>query len=91
MKKTFPAKKIYITMKRLTKEEYNNAKEWDKFLFDIIEECFICWYKEYWWILITKIPEMVNQCIECSEKNKDETSKWRWVYIIWSWFIEEKE
>ena len=75
-------------MKRLTKEQAQNAKEWERYEVTMIEECILCWYKEYWGILLTKIPEMVSQCIPCLEKYEDTKSKWRWVYIIWSWFVE---
>lgn len=73
-------------MKRLTKEQAQNAKEWEQFEVDMIEECILCWYKEYWGILLTKIPEMVSQCIACAEKYPDDNSKCRAVYIIWHWF-----
>lgn len=78
-------------MKRLTKEQAQNAKKWERYEVDILEECILCWYNQYNWILIIKIPEMVSQCISCAEKYPDDNTKWRAIYIIWSWFIEEND
>lgn len=79
-------------MKRLTKEQAQNAKEWERYEVTMIEECILCWYKEYWWILLTKIPEMVSQCIPCAEKYPDTKNKYCWVlYKIGYDFIEEDE
>jgi len=62
---------------------------------DFKEECITCGFKEYWWILITKIPEMVSFCIKCSEKYSDEKQyEWKegfWtLYEIWNWFISDE-
>ena len=66
-------------MKRLTKEQAQNAKEWERYEVTMIEECILCWYNEYWGILIVKLPEMVSQCIHCAEKYPDTKNKYCWV------------
>lgn len=80
-------------MKYPTKQDIDIAFEtWEPIEVDFQEECIVCWYKEYWWILITKIPEMVSLCESCSEMFNDEKEyewkEWFWTcYEIWNWFI----
>ncbi len=79
-------------MKRPTREQIANVKDWDSFLVSVNEECILCWYKEYWGILIVKLPEMVSQCPDCAEKYPDTKNKYCWVlYKIGYDFIEEDE
>lgn len=70
-----------------TKQQVESLKEWEELIVELIEECILCWYKEYWWMLCIKVPEMTAFCLKCVDKFEDNNSKWRWTYQIWNWFI----
>lgn len=78
-----------------TKEEVEDAWNNKKPLnIDINEECLLCWKKSYWEILLIKIPEMVEICLDCVEKNPDNKKYewkdwWRLVWQIWKGILSK--
>lgn len=70
-----------------TKQQIEKLKEWESLRIELIEECILCWYSDYGWMLCIKVPEMTAFCLHCIDKSHDDNTKWWWAYQIWNWFI----
>lgn len=70
-----------------TKKQVEDLKEWESLRIELVEECLLCWYNEYNWMLCIKVPEMTAFCLNCVDKLPDNETKWWWAYQIWNWFI----
>lgn len=70
-----------------TEKQIKELKKWKSLRIEFIEECILCWFNNYHWILCVKIPEMTAFCLDCMDTFQDNKTKWRWVYQIWNWFI----